>query len=146
MKMAEAICRRLRLSNDDTEQIVALVANHMRFADAQRMKESTLKRFLRLPKFDEHLEMHRFDCLASHRDLTLYNFVREKLAATPAEEIRPKPLVTGHDLIAAGYQPGPHFSQMLAAVEDLQLEGRLQSKEEALDFVRREFAAAGNRE
>jgi poly(A) polymerase len=108
------------------------------------MKESTLKRFFRLPRFEEHLEMHRFDCLASHRDLTLYNFVRDRLAATPAEEIRPTPLITGHDLIAAGFTPGPHFARILSAVEDLQLEGRLQTKDEALDYVRREFAAAGD--
>jgi uncharacterized domain HDIG len=79
MRMAQEICRRLRLSNEDTEQIVAIVANHMRFADVQRMKDSTLKRFLRMPKFDEHIEMHRLDCLASHGDLTLYEFCRDAL-------------------------------------------------------------------
>ncbi len=95
--MAEEICRRLHFSNDDTQQIAALVANHMRFADAQRMKESTLKRFMRLPKFDEHLELHRLDCLSSHGSLQLYDFVREPLAQTPEEEIRPRPLLTGED-------------------------------------------------
>jgi poly(A) polymerase len=139
-RMAEEICRRLRLSHDDSEQVSALVANHMRFADVQQMKESTLKRFLRLPRFDEHLELHRLDCLASHGDLTLYNFVREKLASTPAEQIRPKPLITGNDLIQAGYKPGPRFKEILAAVEDAQLEGRLREREEALQFVIRNFS------
>lgn len=139
-KMAEDICRQLRMSNDDTEQIASLVANHMRFADVQRMKESTLKRFLRLPRFEEHLEMHRLDCLASHGDLTLYNFVREKLASISPEEIRPSLLITGDDLIAAGYKPGPAFKEILSAVEDMQLEGKLHSKEEAMAFVRREFS------
>ncbi len=118
VRMTEEICRRLHFSNEDTRQIAALVANHMRFADAERMKESTLKRFLRLPKFDEHLALHRMDCLSSHGDLTLYNFVRDRLQQTPAEEIRPGPLLTGQDLIALGYEPGPRFREILAAIED----------------------------
>ncbi len=142
VRMAEEICRRLHFSNDDTRQIAALVANHMRFADAERMKESTLKRFLRLPKFDEHLELHRMDCLSSHSDLSLYNFVRERAQQIPAEQIRPQPLLTGEDLIALGYHPGPQFREMLAATEDAQLEGTLKSREDALDFVRREFPRA----
>jgi len=140
--MAEEICRRLRFSNQDSEQIAALVANHMRFADIQQMKPSTLKRFFRLPRFDEHLELHRLDCLASHGDLTLYNFAREKLAETPPEQIRPKPLLTGDDLIAMGYAPGPKFKQILSAVEDAQLEGRLEDPEQARQFVRNEFPAS----
>ncbi len=140
-KIAQQICRRLRFSNDETEQICALVEHHMRFADASRMKPSTLKRFFRLPRFAEHLEMHRLDCLASHRDLSLYDFVRQRLAETPPEEIRPAPLVTGDDLIALGYRPGPAFKQILSAAEDAQLEGRLTSKDEALAFVKREFPA-----
>jgi len=139
VKMAEEICHRLRFSKHDTEQIALLVANHMRFADVKEMKPATLKRFFRLTHFDEHLELHRLDCLASHRDLTLYNFVHEQLAQMPAEEIRPKPLLTGDDLIAMGYTPGPQFKQILAAVEDAQLEGRLQDTEEAREFVRGAF-------
>jgi poly(A) polymerase len=139
VRMAEEICRRLHFSNEDTLQIAALVANHMRFADAERMKESTLKRFLRLPKFDEHLELHRMDCLSSYGDLSLYDFVLERLQQTPAEEIRPQPLLTGQDLIALGYQPGPQFRDMLAAIEDAQLEGVLHSKVDAMDLVRHKF-------
>ena len=141
IKMAEEICRRLRFSNDDTEQIVGLVANHMRFADVTRMKESTLKRFLRLPQFEEHLELHRIDCQSSHGDLTSYNFTREKLNETPPETIRPAPLVTGRDLIAAGYTPGPRFKEILSSVEDFQLEGKLLSKEQAMEFVSQHFPA-----
>ena len=139
VRMAEEIFRRLRFSNDETEQIAALVANHMRFADAPRMKLSTLKRFLRLPRFEEHLELHRIDCLSSHGDLGLYDFLREKLAATPAEQIRPAPLVSGRDLIAAGYAPGPLFRAILAAVEDAQLEGALVDKDQAMGFVKSNF-------
>jgi poly(A) polymerase len=139
VKMAERVCRGLRFSNDDTEQIVALVANHMRFADVTRMKESTLKRFLRLPRFLEHLELHRMDCQASHGDLASYHFTRNKLERTPQENICPMPLVTGKDLITAGYIPGPRFKQILSSVEDSQLDGTLASKEQALEFVARNF-------
>lgn len=136
VRMTENICRRLRMSNDDTEQIVALVANHMRFADVLRMKESTLKRFMRLRDFDEHLELHRLDCLSSHGDLTLYQFTRDKFRSTPAEQIRPQPLITGDDLIELGLTPGPHFKNILAAVEDAQLDSIMETREQALEFVR----------
>jgi poly(A) polymerase len=139
VKMAEAICRRLRFSNDDTEQILALVDNHMRFGDVQRMKTSTFKKFVRLPHFDEHLELHRLDCESSHRSLGMYNFTREQIANLPPEEVRPKPLVVGDDLIAVGYEPGPLFKEILTAVEDAQLDGRLHSKSEAMRFVEENF-------
>jgi poly(A) polymerase len=139
VKMAQEICHHLRFSNEDTEQILALIANHMRFAQVDRMKESTLKKFMRLPRFEEHLELHRMDCQSSHGDLTSYRFTREKLAATPPETMRPKPLLTGYDLIATGYTPGPLFKEILSAVEDCQLEGKLRNKEDAMEFVRREF-------
>ncbi|MGH9603954.1 MAG: CCA tRNA nucleotidyltransferase [Terriglobales bacterium] len=135
-KMAEEICQRFRFSNDETEQISALVANHLRFIDAPRMKQSTLKRFLRLHKFGEHMELHRLDCLASHGGLDLYEFVRQKIEQTPPEQIRPRPLLTGDDLIAAGYAPGPRFKEILAALEDAQLEGTLADQAAAMEFVK----------
>ena len=135
-KMAAEICRRFRLSNDDTSQVLSLVANHMRFADVTRMKDSTLKRFFRLPGFEQHLELHRLDCMSSHRDLSLYDFAREKFHELPPEQIRPTPLITGDDLIAAGYKPGPQFKELLTAVEDAQLDGSISTKEEALELVR----------
>ena len=140
-KMAEEICRRLRFSNEITEQVSALVANHMRFADVQKMKESTLKRFIRLPRFAEHLELHRLDCYASHGDLSLYEFVKDKLESTPEEQIRPTPLITGKDLIQNGWTPGPQFRTVLQAVEDAQLEGVLRTREEAISFVETNFGA-----
>ena len=139
VKIAQDICRRLRFSNHDTEQILALVENHMRFADAMKMKESTLKKFMRLRDFDEHMALHRADCLASHGKLSTYEFIRQKQAEIPPEKMRPAPLVTGNDLIAAGHVPGPRFKEILSAVEDAQLEGRLPSRDAALEFVRREF-------
>jgi poly(A) polymerase len=141
VKMAEAICRRLRFSNDETGQILALVDNHMRFGHVSRMKDSTLKKFLRMPAFGEHLALHRADCLASHRNLSTYEFIQQKRQEIPVETMRPSPLVTGDDLIAAGHIPGPKFREILSAVEDAQLEGRLRSREAALEFGRREFPA-----
>jgi len=143
-KMAAEICRRLRFSNDEAEQILALVDNHMRFADVQRMKESTLKRFLRLPGFDEHLELHRMDCLSSNGITESYEYASEKSRTMSPEAIRPQPLITGQDLIEAGYEPGPRFKEILAAVEDAQLEDRLASRESAMEFVKREFPIAAH--
>lgn len=139
VKMAEEICRRLRFSNHDTEQILALIKNHMRFAHVQQMKESTFKKFARMPRFEEHLELHRIDCQSSHGDLTSFNFTSEKMASLPPEAIRPAPLISGDDLIEAGYAPGPQFKEILGAVEDAQLEGRLHSKPAAMEFVVAEF-------
>ncbi len=139
VKIAEQICERLRFSNHDASQILALVDNHMRFSHATRMNQSTLKKFLRMPGFDEHLALHRADSLASHRNLSTYEFVRERLTEIPPEKIRPAALVTGDDLIAAGYAPGPRFREILEAVEDAQLEGRLSSHEAALEFVKSAF-------
>jgi poly(A) polymerase len=139
VRIAEEILGRLRFSNEDTAQIVALVKNHMRFGDILQMKESTLKRFLRLPKFDEHLALHWMDVTSAHGDLRLYDFAKGQYEATPVETIRPTLLVTGRDLIAAGYRPGPEFTSMLEAAEDAQLEGRATTTEDGLAIVRERF-------
>jgi poly(A) polymerase len=139
VRIAEEILGRLRFSNEDTAQIVALVKNHMRFGDILQMRESTLKRFLRLPKFDEHLALHWMDVSSAHGDLRLYEFVKERLEATPVETMRPKLLVTGRDLIDAGFRPGPEFKAMLEAAEDAQLEGRIKTTEDGLAIVRGRF-------
>jgi poly(A) polymerase len=135
-ELAHGILNRLRFSRDEMEQVEALVANHMRFMDVRRMKDSTLKRFLRLPHFEEHLELHRLDCLAGSGFMENYELVKRTLAEMPVEQLKPDPLVTGRDLIAAGYRPGPLFSEILSAVEDAQLEGRLQSAGEAIAWIR----------
>lgn len=141
MAMAREICNRLRLSHEQTTQIVALVEHHLRFRDAPQMRESTLKRFLRMEKFEEHLELHRLDCLSSHRNLENYEWVRTKLAALPVEAIRPELLINGDDLIQMGYRPGPGFKEILRAVEDAQLEGQITSREDAIHFVQERFAS-----
>jgi poly(A) polymerase len=139
VRLAHGILTRLRLSRDETEQVEALIANHMRFKDVDRMKESTLKRFLRLPDFAEHLELHRLDCLASHGNLESYELVKRKLEELPAEQLKPPRLLSGTDLIDAGYAPGPRFSEILSAVEDAQLEGLLSTKDEAIARVREKY-------
>jgi poly(A) polymerase len=141
VRMAEEILGRLRFSNEDTAQIVALVKNHMRFGDILQMRESTLKRFLRLPKFEEHLALHWMDASSAHGDLRLYEFAKERFEAAPVETIQPKLLVTGRDLIAAGYRPGTAFKAMLEAAEDAQLEGRAATTEEGLAAVFAQFGA-----
>ncbi len=140
--MAEQICRRLRMSNSDTEQVLALIANHMRFADVERMRASTLKRFFRLNQFDEHLALHRMDCMASHGNLSLYEFAKQHYETAEPDQIRPAPLITGEDLIALGYRPGPEFRRMLTRVEDAQLEGTIDRREDALAMIEREFPRA----
>ncbi len=127
---------RLRFSNDDVEQVTSLVANHMRFKDVRRMRLGTLKRFLSLPHFEQHLELHRLDCLSSHGQLDSYNFVQAKLSELGQEDLRPAPLITGHDLIGAGYTPGEAFGEALKAVETGQLEGEIQTREQALAMAR----------
>jgi poly(A) polymerase len=140
--IARRILNRLKFSNEDADQILALVANHMRFGDVRRMKESTLKRFLRLDRFDEHLALHRLDCLSSHAQLGNYDFMRERFESMPPDEVRPPRLLTGADLIAAGYRPGPEFKRVLDEVEDAQLEGRIADKESALALAKEKFAAS----
>lgn len=137
VRMAEEICRRLHFSGDDTSQVVALVANHLRFKDVQDMRLSTLKRFVRLPRFQEHLELHRLDCLSSHRNLDAYEFVAKFLKETPPSKVQPPRLVTGDDLREFGLPPGPSYREILQAVEDAQLEGRLATRQDALVFARK---------
>jgi len=141
-RMAEEICRRLRFSNEDTAQIAALVANHLRFKDAPQMKPATLKRFVRLERFEEHLELHRLDCSSSHGHLDNYDYVRRFLAETPPEQVHPPRLLTGDDLVRMGYMPGPSFKAILEAVEEAQLNGKLSSRGEAMQLVRDSFKRA----
>ena len=138
-RIAREILNRLRFSNAEVDQVIALIANHMRFSHVHQMRESTLKRMLRLPGFEEHLELHRLDCSSSHGHLDNYEFAKSKFEQSAPEELRPPRLVTGDDLIAAGYAPGPDFSRMLEVAEDAQLEARIQSKEEGLELVRSTF-------
>ena len=135
-EMAHEICHQFRLSNELTHRVVDLVKGHLKFIHVRDMRESTLKRFLRQDHFEDHLELHRLDCLSSHRDLSNYDFCRAKLEEFGRETVRPRPLLNGHDLIAEGFKPGPVFSQILTEMEDRQLEGTLQSRDQAMEWLR----------
>ena len=134
-EMAEAICRRLRMSNDETERITWLVAQHMRLASIPQMRESRRKRFVREEGFDELLALCRLDCLASHGHLETIEWIEDYRKNLPEEALRPEPLLTGKDLIAMGYTPGPRFKEVLQAVEDAQLEGGITTTEDAREMA-----------
>ncbi len=142
VRMGADICKRLKMSNDDTEQILSLIANHMKFKDAAQMRASTLKRFVRMPNFEEHMALHKLDCLSSHRNLDAYEFVRQFIDSTPPEQVRPPRLLTGDDLLYLGFQPGPRFKEILQAIEDGQLEGQIRTREDALQLAKRAFSKA----
>ena len=137
--MAKNICKNLRFSKKQTERVTALIKEHLKFKDALKMKESTLKKFLSIPHFDEHLTMHLADCLGSHGMRNVYDFIKDKLENMEANEIKPSPLLNGNDLIEFGFKPGPLFSNILNKIEEQQLEGNLKDKDEALTFVRNNF-------
>jgi tRNA nucleotidyltransferase/poly(A) polymerase len=137
-RIAGEICRRLRMSGQETEEVADLVLSHMDFLQLKEMRESALIRFLRKPDFANHLELFRANSLGSRHDLELYKFCLQKLdqySRKPA----PVPLITGEDLIQMGYQPGPVYKEILQSVEDLQLEGRINTREEALEHVKLSF-------
>ena len=131
-RMAGEILRRLRFSNEEIEAVVACIANHMAFKDAPQMRVSTLKRLLARPTFSEELELHRIDCTSSHGELDIHRFLLGKQAEFSQEEIRPRPLITGHDLKELGLPPGPKMGELLNRLMDEQLEGRIRDRAEAL--------------
>jgi len=141
-EMTKRLMSQMRFSTEDTEHVTALVANHMKFKDVRQMRLSTLKRFLRLPHFDEHLELHRLDCLASNGYTDSYEFVQAKLIEFDAEKLSPARLISGRDLIKAGYLPGPNFGSALEAVETAQLDGAIHTPAEALGLARLVLEAA----
>jgi len=140
-RMAEAICHRFRFSNEETDQIAALVANHMKFKDVLNMKQATLKKFVRQERFGEHLELHRLDCLSSHGNLENYEFAKNFIESTPPDQVRPPRLLTGDDLKSMGFLPGPAFREILEAIENAQLDGKIADHEAAIRMVREEFAS-----
>ncbi|MDE1169903.1 MAG: CCA tRNA nucleotidyltransferase [Verrucomicrobium sp.] len=136
-RMTEEILGRLRYSNEVIGQVVACVENHMSFKDAPQMRLSTLKRFLARPTFPEELELHRIDCSSSHGLLDIYEFLKEKLATMPPEEVDPEPLLTGHDVMAElGLKPGKELGALLKQLREAQLEGAVADREGALAFLR----------
>ena len=140
-EIAGRVMRRLRFSNADIESVTALVHHHMRFMHVKEMRPNRLKRFLRVPDFDLHLELHRLDCLGSHGKLDNHEFCKARLVGLKEEELAPPPLLTGRDLIAMGFTPGPIFKEILRAVEDRQLDGEISTAEEARGFVLKRWSS-----
>src|SRR5271154_2074833 len=145
-EMAETILRRLRFSNDEIEKIVLCVREHMKFQFVKEMRPAKLKRLMARETFPDELELHRIDCASSHRNLENYEFLKAKAAEMPPEVLKPAPLLTGHDLLALGLKPGPLVGQILREVEELQLEERLKTQAEALEFARSRVAATTARQ
>ncbi len=139
-EMTEDIMRRLRFSGAEIEATVEMVRQHMVFKDVPKMRVAKLKRFMARPTFEDELELHRVDCEGSHGMLDNYDFLLRKREEFANEPIIPPPLVRGDDLIALGLKPSPKFGEILEAVETRQLEGNLRTREEALDWVKREYA------
>src|SRR5947207_6385966 len=138
-EMSEAIMRRLRFSGAEIEATVEMVRQHMVFKDVPKMRVAKLKRFMARPTFNDELELHRVDCESSHRMLDNYKFLLRKREEFANEPIIPPPLVRGDDLIALGLKPGPKFGEILEAAETQQLEGKLRTREEALEWVKKRY-------
>ncbi len=134
-EIAGDIMVRLRFSVADMETILALIRCHMLFMNVKEMRPSRLKRFLRMPDFSLHMELHRLDCLGSHGLLDNYEFCRTRLSEIPEEDLRPPRLITGRDLIDMGFTPGPLFATILREVEDGQLNGEILSMDAARRLV-----------
>jgi poly(A) polymerase len=138
--MALAVCQRLRRSREVWERVEFLVRNHLRHVEAPKMRVSTLKRFLAQEGIEELLELVRLDSLAASGDLSSFNFCIRKREEIAREPVQPLPLLRGQDLIDLGLTPGPRFKQLLREVEDLQLEGKIATREEALAWVKQAIA------
>ena len=138
-EMTDRILKQLRFSNKDRENIVACVENHMRMMEAPKMRDSTLKRLFARPTFEEELRLHYLDCIASHRDLSVWHFLRKRNKKFKKSPIIPKPLLNGYELIKIGFTPGPIFGKILKDLVDLQLEGKLKNKSQARTWLVKNF-------
>ena len=139
-EMTDAVMTRLRFSRAEIDATVEAVRQHMVFKDVPKMRVAKLKRFMARPTFPEELELHRVDCASSHGMMDNYEFLLQKREEFSREPIIPPPLVRGDDLLALGLKPGPRIGEILEAVETRQLEGELRSREEALEWVKKEYS------
>jgi putative nucleotidyltransferase with HDIG domain len=140
--LARRILTRLRCSNELSDAVATLVGAHMRFQDVPRMGEASFRRFLRLPHLEELLLLHRADCIGSRKAPEILELIARRRAVLTESDIHPEPLLRGHDLMELGYQPGPAMGEMLRALEEEQLEGRLGSREAAERWLRERFPRA----
>lgn len=135
-EMAGEILRRLKFSNEVIEAVQPVVEHHMSFKDVTRMRQSTLKRMMARPTWPDELALHRVDCLGSNGMLDNYEFMVRKAGEFSSEPLIPRPLLSGHDLIALGWKPGKGVGQALSALQDAQLEGLVSTREEALEWLK----------
>ncbi|MFH1230643.1 MAG: CCA tRNA nucleotidyltransferase [Planctomycetota bacterium] len=138
-EIAERICKRLRLSNDETETICWIISKHLVFKDIDKMRVSTLKRLFSHPAYPQLAEIHRADRLGSDMDLKPYNVAARLYRKLSKENLKPPPLINGYDLIKIGFKPGPIFSKILKTIEEAQLEKEVTTKEAAIKLVRKLF-------
>jgi poly(A) polymerase len=136
-KMAEVICRRLKLSNQEVDDVAWLTGHRNALRGSPSWPKSRLKRLLAQPAIDDLLKLARASAVATGGDLDDIAFCEEHLATTPREELDPPPLISGDDLVAMGLQPGAQFKELLDAVRDAQLDGQIWTGGEALTLVRR---------
>jgi poly(A) polymerase len=139
-KMTEGILSRLRYSNAVIDATTAGVSNHMAFKDVQKMRAPKLKRFMARETFCDELELHRVDCESSNGNLENYHFLRNKLEEFESEPLIPPPIITGRDLIEREIPEGPRYGEILRRAQDLQLEGILTSREDALQWLETELS------
>ncbi len=139
VKIACEIMKRLRFSNEEIDGVAECVANHMKFMEVQKMRAGKLKQFISRPHFKDEMELHRADCTASHGMLDNLAFLQDKLKEYANEELKPKPLVNGHDLMDLGMKPGPAMKPVLEELYELQLEGTHETREEALAWAKQKI-------
>ncbi|MFT4550739.1 MAG: putative nucleotidyltransferase with HDIG domain [Verrucomicrobiales bacterium] len=134
-EMAEDILRRMKFPNLTIEAAAEIVSRHMAFMNVQKMRKSKLKRFMNGDHFKDEMELHRVDCLGSWGGLDNYDFLKAKAEEFASEPLVPPPFINGKDLIARGQRPGPRFQEILTEAQNLQLEGELQNRDEALSWL-----------
>lgn len=142
-EIAQAVMERLRFPRRDADRVVALVGRHMIFKDLPQMREAKRRRLFADEIFPDLLELHRADVASSHGDLTLYDWARAESTRVAETPPAAAPLATGHDVLARGVPPGPRVGQILEAVEDARLEGRIRTRDEAIALVDK-LAAGGS--
>ncbi len=145
-EMSDKILRRLKFPNRQRDAILACVANHMVFKDVKKMRKATLKRLLARPTFVEEMELHRADCLSSHRKLDNFEFLQKATKEITIEQAKPKPLVNGHDLLGMGYKEGPALGRALKRIEELQLSEKILTRAQALAHARKHRPASAKRQ
>ncbi len=142
-RMADALALQLKLSSAERERIVWLVDKHQYLADAPRMRPSKLKVILNHSGIRDLLALHRADALATGKGVEHVEFCEQRLREWLPHDLNPASLITGHDLLQMGVEPGPLYKKLLDAVREAQLDGTITTREEAMVIVRRIIQEGG---